>query len=76
MSDIFGETSSAVLAAPDGIDQKKFNRRNDGDPQQKSACKREQDIGRRIEQACAQEADKAGHLDRRHPLGNEFLSNE
>ena len=34
MSDIFGETSSAVVAAPDGVDQKKFDRRNDGEPQQ------------------------------------------
>ena len=37
---------------------------------------REQDVGRRIEQPRAQEADKAGGLHRRGALGNEVLADE
>ena len=42
----------------------------------KSADDREQDVGRRIEQPRAHEADKAGGLDRRGALGSKFLADE
>ena len=73
VSGILGQAGVAVGAAPDRIDQQEFDRRNDGEPQQQDAHDGEQDVGRRIEQAGAQEADKAGGLDRRGALGDKFL---
>ena len=76
MPGILRKTGVAVLAAPDRVDQQEFDGRNDREPQQQRADDGEQDVGRRIEQARAQEADKAGGLDRRGALGNKLLANE
>ena len=70
------ETCGAVLAGPDRIDQQEFHRGNDREPQQQNAADGEQDVDWRIEQPGAQESDKAGGLDRRGALGNQFLADE
>ena len=74
--DILGKAGVAVGAAPARIDQQEFQRGNNGEPQQQRAHDRKQDVGRRIEQARSQEADKACGLHRRGALGNEFPADE
>ncbi len=76
MTGMFGKACVAVGAAPDCVDQQEFQRGNRDEPQQQNARDREQDVGRRIEQPGAQEADEAGGLDRRGTLGNELLADE
>src|SRR5207253_1669413 len=71
-----GKTSSAVSPAPDCIDQQELDGWNDGEPEQEHAYDREEDVGWRIEQPRAQEADEAGGLDGRGALGNEVLTDE
>ncbi len=73
---VFGEAGGAVLAGPDRIDQQEFQRGHDDEPQQQRADDRDQDVGRRIEQPRAQEADEAGGLHRRRTLGDEVLADE
>src|ERR1700692_4583188 len=44
-ADIFSETCGAVLAAPDRIDQQKFDRGDQNEPQEKCTHDRDQDVG-------------------------------
>ena len=76
VSGVLGKAGGAVLAGPDRIDQQEFHRGNDDEPQQQHADDGDQDVGRRIEQPRAQEADKAGGLHRRGALGDEVLADE
>ena len=76
MPGIGGKAGVPVGAVPDRVDQQKSNGRDDDQPQQQHARDGQQDVGRRIEQARAQETDKAGGLDRRGALGDQILADE
>ncbi|MEI9923156.1 MAG: hypothetical protein WDN50_06100 [Bradyrhizobium sp.] len=76
VSGVLRQTRVAVGAVPDRVDQQEFDGGNDGEPQQDNTRKREQNVGRRIEQARAQESDKARGLDRRGARRDQLLAHK
>src|SRR6516165_320651 len=70
------EAGIAICSLPHRVDEQEFKRGHHSEPDQQPAHESEQDVGRRIEQPCAQEANEAGGPDRRGALGDHVLADK
>ncbi len=73
---LFGKQAVRSVPVQTASTSTNFSAGTSDEPQQQRADDGDQDVGRRIEQTRAQEADEAGGLHRRGPLGHEILADE